>query len=564
MYSTNSHGAVACELQSASSIGAQILQEGGSAADAIIATTLAVGTVASYHCGIGGGGFAIVRQSDGVYRSLDFRPAAPAALTSVMFIEKPEATSVGGLSVAVPGELRGFQELHRRYGKLPWKRLFQPSIQLARDGFPFTEDLLQASMPFTIRNKTTPIPKDASSDRDLNQSWILKHPILREMYAKDGVFLPIDATLTRPKLARTLELIAEEGADVFYEGQLAKDLVDAVVADGGVMTLDDIKNYKIRETKPLSVNYKGKFKITSPSAPASGGVFLLALNTLSNHSNIRGPGSVVDSHMLIESLKFAYAHRTLLGDPSFILGLDAAQDEFVKPEVGRGIYSKILENSTHPSEMYNTNGFVAPRLAANIKSDHGTSNVVVADSDGLVISITTTITLWWGSRIVVPSSDIVLNNSIEDFSVEGQSNHFGYLPTPANYVRGSKRPLSSSSPFIIEDLEGRFRYAGGAAGGSRIISCNVQQARNFMDYGLTPLQALAHHRLHDQIAPNETHLEVGLVDEDVATELERMGHKIRWLPKAESVGCAISYDPDTGTYQAEGEPRLVGSGGRVV
>ncbi|KAJ3973558.1 gamma-glutamyltranspeptidase [Lentinula raphanica] len=495
-------GAVTCELKSASAI------------DAIIATTLAVGTVASYHSGIGGGGFAIVRQPDGGYRSIDFRSAAPAALTSAMFIGKPEATGVGGLSVAVPGELRGFEELHRKYGRLPWKRLFQPSIELARDGFLLTEDLMRL-----IRTNT--LPKATS---DLSHSWILKHPILREMYTKNGSFLPIGSILTRPKLAHALELIAENGADVFYNGQLAKDLVDSVAAEGGVMTLDDLKNYRVRETQPLSIDYKGKYRITSSSAPVSRGVSLLALT--------------VDSYLMIESLKFAYAQRTLLGDPNFVHGLEAAQDEWTKSEVGRDLYSRILHDSTLPSELYNIN-----RSDNTVKPDHGTSNIVAVDSGGLVISITTTITLWWGSRIVVPSSEIVLNDSIEDFS---QSNHFGYLPTPANYVEGNKRPLSSSSPFIIEDCEGRFRYAGGAAGGSRIISCNVQQARNFM------------------IAPNETHLEEGLVNGEVAAALEKMGHKIKWLPRAGSVGCAISYDPEIGLYQAEGEPRLAESGGQVI
>ncbi|KAE9397936.1 gamma-glutamyltranspeptidase [Gymnopus androsaceus JB14] len=505
--SSKSHGAVACELQFASDIGAQILKEGGSAADAIIATALAVGTVASYHSGIGGGGFAIVRQPDGTCRSFDFRSAAPAALTSSMFIGKPGTTGVGGLSVAVPGELRGFDELHKRFGKLPWRRLFQPSIELAKHGFPFNEDLLKL-----IRNRT--VPADApDSDRD-SHSWIHQHSILSRMYTKDGVFLPIGATLIRPKFAHALELIAEHGADIFYEGQLAQGIVDAVAAGAGVMTMDDLKNYKVRETKPLSINYKGKFKVISPSAPASGGVFLLALNILSNYPDVGGPGSIIDSHRMIESLKFAFAHRTLLGDPGF---------------------------------------------ARESSPDHGTSNIVVADSDGLVISITTTITLWWGSRIVVPSSDIVLNDSIEDFSVEGQSNHFGYLPTPANYVRGNKRPLSSSSPFIIEDSKGRFRYGGGAAGGSRIISCNVQQARNFMDYGMSPSEALAHHRLHDQIAPDETHLEIGL-----RITLPAVLMSTHFLPEAESVGCGVSYDPETGFYQAEGEPRLVGSGGTVI
>ncbi|KAF5392041.1 hypothetical protein D9757_003187 [Collybiopsis confluens] len=550
-FPSNTRGAVACEIRLASDVGAQILKEGGSAADTIIATTLAVGTVVSYHAGIGGGGFAIVKEPDGDYQSLDFRSAAPAALTSDLLLGKPGATGVGGLSIAVPGELRGFEELHKRYGKLPWKRLFQPSIQLARNGFTLTEDLLHLI-------RTRPIPHDApESDRD-SYSWIHKHPVLGPMYTKDGLFLPIGATITRPNFARTLELIADQGVDVFYQGELARGIVDAVNAEGGVLTLGDMKNYRVHQTKPLSLTYKGKFKVTTSSAPASGGILLLALNILSNYTDVGGPGSIVDSHRMIESLKFAFAHRALLGDTEFVTGLENLQEQFLKPEFGRALHSKILEDSTLSSEAYDTSGLQPSR------EDHGTSSIVVADSNGLVIAITTTLTLWWGSRIVVPSSDIVLNDSIEDFSVEGQSNHFGYRPTPANFVKGNKRPLSSSSPFIIEDVHGQFRYAGGAAGGSRIISCNVQQARNVMDYGMNAAQALAHQRVHDQLSPDETHLETGRFEKDLAVNLDKMGHKIKWLPKAESVGCGISYDPHTGVYHAEGEPRLLGSGGRIV
>ncbi|KAL1707722.1 gamma-glutamyltranspeptidase [Schizophyllum commune] len=547
-------GAIASENKVASAIGAQILREGGSAVDAAIGTTLAVGTLCSDNSGIGGGGFALIRTLKGDYESLNFRPAAPAAVTSKMYLDNPGASAVGGLAVAVPGELRGFEAMHKKYGKLPWSRLFEPSIRLARDGFPLTEDMAR------VVNVKTRAP---DSD-DPKSSWVYSHPTLSQWLTRDGELLPIGTLLTRPAYANTLETIAKEGADAFYTGDIAQGIVDAVQAEGGVMTMKDLRAYEVRSVEPLSAQFRGH-KITSVGAPASGAVVLAALSILNNFDDVGGPSSVKDAHRMIESLKHAFAHRTLLGDPMFVTGLDAAQREFISPERGRMLRARIDDTKVHALSEYRAEGFQTVKTdgRTEVKMDNGTSHIVAADTSGLVVSLTTTITLYWGSRIIVPSSGIVLNDSMEDFSVEGVSNFWGYLPTPANYIEGNKRPLSSTSPFIIEDAQGRFRYAGGAAGGSRIVSCNVQHIRNVLDYNMDPTEALAFPRLHDQIAPRETHLEEGW-DREIAAELEGLGHRVKWLPVAPTTACGVSYNPDTDEWKAAGEPRRKVAGGEVV
>ncbi|KIY47873.1 gamma-glutamyltranspeptidase [Fistulina hepatica ATCC 64428] len=462
-------GAIVWELGTASEIGAQVLRDGGNAADALIASVLAVGTLACYNSGIGGGGFAL-------YECLDSRSAAPVS----------RSQRRRWLSVAVLGELRELGELHRKYRKLPWRRL------------------------------------------------IHKHPALSAMYVRDGRFVSEGTTLYGPKLARTLAKIAEKGADAFYEADMAQDIVNAVRKAGGVMTTADLRDFMVRYAKPLSMNYRG-YTVTAASAPSSGSMVLQALT---------GPGTIVDTHRLIESLKFAYAHRTLLGEPPYVKGLDLAQDALVDAERAKHFASLIDDSKTQPP---------------------GTNHIIVADNDGLVISMTTTITLpyyhlitvrrYWGSRIVVPSSGIVLNDSMEDFSVQdilASANPIfsGYLPTPANYIEGGKRPLSSTSPFIIDDAQGRFCYSGGAAGGSRIISCNVQQARNFLDYGMAPADALGQPRLHDQLAPQEMHLEHRF-DDTTADALGALGHPVMRIPHS-------------GEWAVSREPRLTNSGGRIV
>lgn len=248
---------------------------------------------------------------------------------------------------------------------------------------------------------------------------------------------------------------------------------------------------------------------------------LNALNTLSHFPTTAGPGTALDAHRMIESLKFAYASRAQLGDPMFVPEMDEYQRYLVSPDCGQNNFTKVDQNKTHADPCYYN------PAKTEVTSDNGTSHMVAADADGLVISLTTTITLAWGSRIIVPSSGIVLNDGLSDFAVKGAPNFFGYTPSEANYISGGKRPLSSTSPFMIEDEQGRVVYSGGAAGGSRIISSNVQHARNMLDYSMGPAEALRHPRLHHQLQPDEVVLE-SLHSEELQKDLEeKYGHRVR-------------------------------------
>ncbi|KIY64157.1 gamma-glutamyltranspeptidase [Cylindrobasidium torrendii FP15055 ss-10] len=562
-----SRGAVVSESQIASDIGAEILKEGGSAADAIIATILAIGTVDSFHSGIGGGGFALVRDSKGRKFCLDFRSAAPRGVDSSTYEDKPATlTEYGGLAVAVPGELRGFEELHKRWGKLPWARLVQPSIELARHGFEADAD------HFRILARTFKEGEHEST------SWVREHPILGPWYfTPEGNFKPVGSKITRPEFATTLEKIAKGGAKAFYTGELAQGMVDAVQKDDGKLSLEDLTDFQAKYTEPLSIDYKG-YKITSAGAPASGAACLTALNVLKHFPSPVGPGSVEDNHRMIEALKWAYAHRGELGDPRYVDGLGGVmnsdgsftkgkQRDWISEDYGKAIYEKLINTDDGLGGVEGGKArdpkWYSPESLSIAKNDSGTSHIIVGDASGLVISITTTITLTWGSRVIVPDSGIVLNDTMEDFSVKGRPNVFGLPPTPANYIKPGKRALSSSSPFIIEDSQGRFVYSGGAAGGSRIVSCNAQQARNFLDYGMTPEQALNHPRLHDQLIPKQTLLEPGH-SATLEKGLAERGHPVTRIPVATSTAAAISYNPDTDVWMYASEPRIRCGGGTVV
>ncbi|KAF9004973.1 gamma-glutamyltranspeptidase [Hymenopellis radicata] len=416
----------------------------------------------------------------------------------------------------------GLEAVHGKYGRLPWARVVEPAVKLARDGFPWVEDHLR------IVKKNLP-----PGSTDLADSWIHTHPVLSKMFTRNGEFVPFE-------FADTLQTIAEHGVDAFCTGPIAQSMVDAANAEGGKLTLDDFKSFEVKYTKPRSINYKG-FKVTAPCAPASGAVVLLALSVLSNFTDSDGPVSVNDTHRLIEAMKWAYAHRTMLGDPRFVAGLEEKQERWVDPALGKRLAEGIDEGKTFPVEHYNADGI-------EVKDDHGTSHVIVGDADGLVIAVTTTVTLMWGSRIIVPSTGIVLNDNMEDFSVEGRPNYFGIRPQVSNYIVGGKRPLSSTSP--------------------RIVSCNIQHARNVLvskrtsaSLLLTPSRTtLRRAQLHDQLLPNETHLEP-LHDE----ALRQRGHKTKRISgtsssRATSTACGVAYDPERDVWQAAGEPRIFNAG----
>ncbi|PHH80599.1 hypothetical protein CDD80_858 [Ophiocordyceps camponoti-rufipedis] len=529
-------GAVASESAVCSRIGTQLLQSGGSAADAIIGTILCVGTVAMYHSGIGGGGFMTIRGPDGQFETVDFREVAPAAAFEDMFGNNSQASMVGGLASGVPGELRGLEYLHSKYGKLEWFQVVEPVVHLARFGFVVTEDLATRMAS----------PDDASFLTE-DPSWALD-------FAPRGRLLQQGEIMTRKRYADTLEAIALHGVDAFYSGPIAQATIAGLRARNGTMTMEDLANYTVVHREPIHLNYRG-YKLTSCNAPSGGIVALSALNILSNYDSLGDPSQFnLSTHRLDEAIRFAYGQRTKLGDPSFV---DVANltASMVSPEHGAYLRSRISDLTTQELPYYDPEGLES-------LDTPGTSHMVAADKSGLAISLTTTVNLLFGSQVMIPETGIVMNDQMNDFSIPGVSNGFGYIPSPSNYIRPGKRPLSSISPIIAETPDGKLLFSLGAAGGSRITTATIQNTIHLLDRHMNMAEALRQPRLHDQLVPTMVTFEYAF-DNSTVAYMKSLHHNVSWVPPGQSLAQGVRLLPN-GTFEAAGEPRLVASGGFAV
>ncbi|KAF7339928.1 BZ3500-MvSof-1268-A1-R1-Chr11-3g03607 protein [Mycena venus] len=485
------HGGVATEVAECSSIGVDTMKAGGNAADAILASALCVGVIAAYHSGIGGGGFMLVRfpTSSGkhAYEMIDFRETMPAAGNETMYVTNsttPQTLStIGGLAVGVPGELRGWEMLHKRHGRLPWKSLFQPAIKLARDGFVVNGDLASAIA--------------------LGAGIIPHEPLWAEAYAPNGTLLKQGDTCYRKRYADTLEQIAEYGADAFYTGKIATNIVEAAFARGGIITTDDLANYSAIIREPVNITYRNS-RIFSTVAPSSGAVVLSALKIFEGYQgdyNDSDPEINVTTHRLIEATQFAYGQRTQYGDPAFTSNVTDLQNYYLTDAAVADVRSKIVDNTTFPVAYYDPSNYTP-------LDDHGTSHMAAIDQEGIAISLTTTINFFWGSQVMT-TDGIILNDEMDDFSSPGQLNGFGFAPSPINFIRPGKRPQSSIASSIAEDLTtGEVTIATGSAGGSRIITATLQQLHHYIDQGMGPEECTHQPRWHDQLS-GVTFFEVG-------------------------------------------------------
>ncbi|KAH0493385.1 hypothetical protein TgHK011_000057 [Trichoderma gracile] len=530
-------GAVASQSSVCSEIGIQMLKDKGNAVDALVGTVICVGVIGMYHSGIGGGGFLLLRQSDGTYEFVDMRETAPAAAFQDMYNDNEDLSLHGGMASGVPGELRGLEYVHDKYGALPWAHVIEPSIKLARYGFEVNEDLVSAIKGLSPNNFLTEDP-----------AWAID-------FAPQGRLVRLGETMTRKRYADTLEAIANHGADAFYNGPIANATVRALKAAGGIMTLEDLKNYTVAIREPLHINYRG-YKVTSTSAPSSGAVALSVLNTVGGYEGFSDPSQVnLTTHLLDEAIKFAYGQRTELGDPSFVDGIDEYSKRMIEPATGAEIRSKISDFKTEQVAYYDPKGLESLETP-------GTSHIVAADASGMAVSMTTTINLIFGSTLIVPETGVIMNNEMNDFSIPGLSNSFGYIPSPANYIRPGKRPLSSISPIIAETPDGKLYLALGSAGGSRIITANIQNTIHVLDGNMTTAEALAQPRLHDQLVPAQTTFEYAYDNETVAY-MKSLGHNVTWVAPGQSTAQALRLLPN-GTFEAAGEPRQVSSGGFAI
>ncbi|KAI7895210.1 gamma-glutamyltranspeptidase [Mucor mucedo] len=520
-------GAVAVEAEECSNVGVDILKQGGNAVDAAIASTLCIGVIDSFATGIGGGGFMLIRSPNGTFEFIDFRETAPDASTEDMFVRDPELAKIGALSVAIPGELRGLELAHKRHGKLSWNELFAPAIRIARNGF-------KATPLLEVRVKTEEV-------------WMRKSTEWSDVYLPNGVAVKQGDIVKRPTLADTLEIIATKGADEFYQGDIAKSLVETIQAAGGIVTLEDFQSYQPVIRRTLSTYYNGR-KVTTCSEPTSGPVLLSVLNLIERFQ-FKVEGLIgLNLHRFVEAFKFGYAFRTEMGDPDFVHNEERV-DEMTTKDYASKIRQRITDGTTHEPLYYN------PKF--DHVEAHGTMHLSVVDENDGAVSLTSTVNLVFGSHIMDAKTGIVLNDQMDDFSIPNTPNQFGLYPSEFNYVGPGKRPLSSITPTIIEK-DNKLEIVIGGSGGSMIPTATLNGIINLLDYNKDIYSAVAAPRIHHQLLPNVAITEHGF-DTRLEKELLLRNHTVFQLPALMCVSAvqAVRRLPD-GSIEAASDPRKMG------
>ncbi len=521
------HGMVASDCPYASQAGCEVLQAGGNAVDAAVATSLALSVTRSFSMGLGGGGFMMVRKVDGQVFVLDYRESAPAASTADMYTKArakapdgPAPSQYGGLAAGVPGLLAGHKAVLERLGTRPLSVLAASAHKLAADGFAIDKSYVHAAN--AVRADLAKYP----SLNATTKTW-------------QHTFLPPEGQLTpgtiikQPGLAAALELIAEQGTDAFYHGQIANDLAATVQKAGGIMTVEDLAAYRPIWREPLQIRYRDRYDVLLMPPPSSGGVAIAEmLNILEqwDMADVRRRDPGLAAHLTVEAMKHAFADRArLLGDADFA---KVPVARLIGKEHGRQLAARIHEDRVSQPDDY---GWIPG-------DDAGTSHYCVVDRWGNVVSATETINTLWGCLVVVEPWGITLNNEMDDFQAEpGRSNAYNLQQSEANAVAPHKRPLSSMSPTIVVE-DGRPVLAVGASGGPRIITATLQALMNVVDYWMTVGPAVASPRLHHQWQPNEVYRNSFPADGPVVKGLLARGHIVSGTSK-EAIVQAITIEP---------------------
>ncbi|XVF88667.1 hypothetical protein PTKIN_Ptkin19aG0068800 [Pterospermum kingtungense] len=467
------HGVVAADDGRCSQIGVLMLKKGGHAVDAAVATALCVGVVNPTSSGIGGGAFMVVRSSStSQVQAFDSRETAPLASSENMYNNDIKAKYSGALSMGVPGEIAGLHEAWLRYGRLAWKSLFEPAIKLAKDGFVVS--------PYLGQN----IAKHAS--------MIMNDPGLRQVFAPNGKLLQPGEKCYNVELAHTLEEVAEQGPGAFYNGTIGEKLVEDVRQVGGILTMEDLRNYKVEVLDAMTVNVMN-YTIYGMPAPSSGTLGMsLVMNIFDSYGSGDAAKGDLGLHRLIEAFKHMFAERMNLGDPDFV-DITKYASEMLSMSFAKQIQEKILDNTTFPAEYY--------MYRWSQLRDHGTSHFCVVDAERNAVSMTTTVNYPFGAGVLSPSTGIVINDEMGDFSAPTEISPDMLPPAPANFISPNKRPLSSMTPLIITK-DNQLAGVIGGSGGMNIIPAVTQVFLNHFILGMEPLAAVQHPRIYHRLIPN--------------------------------------------------------------
>ncbi|EHA8590369.1 glutathione hydrolase 1 [Cocos nucifera] len=470
--SISRHGAVATDDGRCSRVGRDILREGGHAVDAAVAAALCLGVVSPASSGLGGGAFMLLRLANGKAQAFDSRETAPLSASQNMYAGNAALKARGTLSIAVPGELAGLHEAWKQHGKLPWKRVVKPAAQIARRGFRISPYL------YLQMQRTN--------------SGIFADKGLHDLFTSNGSLLRLHDTCHNKRLAHTLEVIGSLGAQAFYNGSVGIDLVRDVQKAGGILTMKDLQKYQLKVKEPISADFMG-LKILGMPLPSSGGPgMILILNILAQYGIPSGVSGPLGLHRLVESLKHMFAVRMNLGDPDFVNVTEVLSD-MLSTKFAENLKKTIFDNRTFDPSHYGGRW--------NVIHDHGTSHLCIVDSERNAVSMTSTVNAYFGAQFLSPSTGIVLNNEMDDFSIPRNASANVPPPAPANFIRPLKRPLSSMAPIIVLK-DGQLRAVVGASGGAMIIAGTTEVFLNHFAKRMDPLSSVMAPRAYHQLIPN--------------------------------------------------------------
>jgi gamma-glutamyltranspeptidase / glutathione hydrolase len=496
------NGMVVSQNEIASKIGVEVLREGGTAIDAAVATAFALAVTHPTAGNIGGGGLMVYRPSAGDPVAFDFREVAPAGATPTMFLRDGKYDADlhhnSHLSVGVPGTVAGLHMAWKAHGRLPWKRLVDPAVGLAQDGFEVTHGLSRSLKGILPDMK--------------------KYPASISQFSKNGIPYEAGDTLRQPDLARSLARIAEHGPAGFYEGETALLIEKEMLANGGLITREDLKGYQPKRREPLRGTYRGYDIISMPPISSGGTALIQMLNVLEGYDiGKMGFGSAAAVHLTTEAMRRAYSDRARhMGDPEF------------NPEMPISrLISKPYADTLRASITMDRASKSSPTSFSWPSESAETTHISVVDKDHNAVALTYTLEYGYGSRIVVPGGGFLLNNEMGDFNAgPGLTTAEGLIGTEANLAAPGKRMLSSMTPTILA-RDGRLFMVTGSPGGRTIINTVLLTILNAVDFGMNAQQAVDAARFHHQWLPDRINYERNGFSPDTLALLEAKGHALR-------------------------------------
>ena len=533
---------VASTSEIASRVGADVMKRGGNSVDAAVAVGFALAVTWPSAGNLGGGGFMLIRKADGTTEALDFRERAPLAASRDMYLDAqgnvvPKMSTDGYRAVAVPGTVAGLFLAHKRHGRLKWEDLVEPARKLAAEGFEVSYHLARSLSIKSTVDKMGPWPES------------------RRIYQRDGKFYELGETIVQPELAAVLARIKTNPRD-FYEGETAKLIVADMKANGGIITMEDLRTYEPTIRQPLRGTYRGYDILTMPP-PSSGGIALLEMLHMLEPYDLDAMGwhSSQYVHTLVEVMRRAFADRsTYLGDTDFVKVPVAGllSREYAKTR------AKDITDKATPSKDVKGGG-----PAAYESPD--TTHYSIVDAEGNVVSTTYTLNDSYGSGVTAKGTGILLNNEMDDFTAKvGVANVYGLIQGDANAIVPKKRPLSSMTPTIVLKDDKPY-FVIGSPGGPTIINTVLQSIINVIDFDMNIQHAVAAPRFHHQWLPDHIFWERFDLDADTRAALEARGHKFRPLPGMDQtepgeIGDAhgVLIDPKTGMRMGGSDPRRGG------